>query len=220
MGGWMRCQMGGRWGGQIVRTGPPWSTIVSMGEQIVGRAPSRGRQLGTDMIRSLGLVAIVLLIWLYFSHPRSSDAIREVEWAPVAQAAASAAPYEVLAPPVAFPWPATSARVEPQADGTLVWRAGFYTPDEEYAAILQRGEFPAQADKAQEDWIADETRKGVAGGTVTIADREWTRMEGDPTPDERRSLVLVEDGTVTVVTGSATWAELETLAGTLAPVEG
>jgi hypothetical protein len=189
-----------------------------MGEQIVGRAPSRGRQLGTDMIRSLGLVAIVLLVWMYFSHPRSSDAIREVEWAPAAQSAATSAPFEVLAPPVTFPWPATSARVEPQADGTLAWRAGFYTPEKEYAAILQRGQFPAQADKAQAEWIAGETRKGVAGGTVTIADREWTRMEGDPTPDDRRSLVLVEDGTVTVVTGSAEWAELETLAGTLAPV--
>ena len=189
-----------------------------MGEQIVGRAPSRGRQLGTDMIRSLGLVAIVLLVWMYFSHPRSSDAIREVEWAPAAQSAATSAPFEVLAPPVTFPWPATSARVEPQADGTLAWRAGFYTPEKEYAAILQRGQFPAQADKAQADWIAGETRKGVAGGTVTLADREWTRMEGDPTPDDRRSLVLVEDGTVTVVTGSAGWAELETLAGTLAPV--
>ncbi len=43
-------------------------------------------------------------------------------------------------------------------------------------------------------------------------------MEGDPTPDERRSLVLIEDGTATVVTGSAEWDELETLAGTLAPV--
>jgi hypothetical protein len=189
-----------------------------MGEQIVGRAPSRGRQLGTDMIRSMGLVAIVLLVWMYFSHPRSSDAIREVEWAPAAQSAATSAPFEVLAPPVTFPWPATSARVEPQADGTLAWRAGFYTPEKEYAAILQRGQFPAQADKAQADWIAGETRKGVAGGTVTLAGREWTRMEGDPTPDDRRSLVLVEDGTVTVVTGSAGWAELETLAGTLAPV--
>jgi hypothetical protein len=191
-----------------------------MGEQIVGRAPSRGRQLGMDMIRSLGLVAIVLLIWLYFSHPRSSDAIREVEWAPVAAAAAEVASYEVLAPPVAFPWPATSARVEPQPDGTLGWRAGFYTPDEEYAAVLQRGEFPEQAAAAQQEWIEAETRNGVAGGTVTIGGREWTRMEGDPTPDERRSLVLVEDGTATVVTGSAEWAELEALATTLAPVEG
>ena len=189
-----------------------------MEEQIVGRAPSRGRQLGTDMIRSLGLVAIVLLVWMYFSHPRSSDAIREVQWAPVAQSAATAATYEVLAPPATFPWPATSARVEPQADGTLAWRAGFYTPVEEYAAILQRGQFPDQAATAQQDWIRAETRNGVAGGTVTIGGREWTRMEGEPTPDDRRSLVLVDDGTVTLVTGSAPWAELETLAGTLAPV--
>ena len=69
-------------------------------------------------------------------------------------------------------------------------------------------------------WIEAETRNGVPGGTVTIGGREWTRMEGDPTPDERRSLVLVEDGTATVVTGSAEWAELEALAATLAPVEG
>lgn len=189
-----------------------------MGEQVVGRAPSRGRQLGSDMIRSMGLVAVVLLIWLYFSHPRSSDAIREVEWAPTAVSAATAASYEVLAPPATFPWPATSARVEPQADGTLAWRAGFYTPEEEYAAVLQRGEFPEQAAQAQQEWIDSETRNGVAGGTVTIGGREWTRMEGDPTPDERRSLVLIEDGTATVVTGSAPWSELETLAGTLAPV--
>ena len=91
-------------------------------------------------------------------------------------------------------------------------------PSKEYAAILQRGQFPDQAATAQQDWIQAETRKGVAGGTVTIGGREWTRMEGDPTPDDRRSLVLVDDGTVTLVTGSAPWAELETLAGTLAPV--
>jgi hypothetical protein len=191
-----------------------------MGEQIVGRAPSRGRQVGMDMVRSLGLVAIALLVWMYFSHPRSTDPIREVQWAPVAQSAAAAAPYEVLAPPVTFAWPATSARVEPQADGTVAWRVGFYTPQEEYAAVLQRGQFPAQASRAQQDWIEAETRKGVAGETVIIGGREWTRMEGDPTPDERRSLVLIEDGTATVVTGSASWTELETLAVTLAPVEG
>ena len=94
-----------------------------------------------------------------------------------------------------FPWPATSARVEPQSDGTLAWRAGFFTPEKEYAAVLQRGGSPTQAGKSQQEWIEAETRNGVAGGTVTIGGREWTRMEGDPTPDDRRSLVLVEDGT-------------------------
>ena len=191
-----------------------------MGEQIVGRAPARSRGVGTDMLRSLGLVAIALLLWMYFSHPRTDDAIREVQWAPVAASAATAASYAVLAPPVTFPWPATSARLETQSDGTVAWRAGFLTPAEEYAAILQRGQFPEQAAAAQQDWIEAETRNGVAQGTVTIGGREWTRLVGDPTPDERRSLVLVEEGTATVITGSAAWSELETLAGTLAPVEG
>ena len=172
-----------------------------------------------DMVRSLGLVAIGLVVWLYFSHPQTPDAIREVPWAPVAQSAATSAPYEVLAPPATFAWPATSARVEPQPDGTTAWRVGFYTPDEEYAAVLQRGEFPEQAQGARQDWIDEQTRNGVAGETVTISGRDWVRLEGDPTPDERRSLVLVEGGTATVVTGSASWAELETLAATLDQVE-
>ena len=188
-----------------------------MGEQVVGRAPSRGRQLGSDMIRSMGLVAIVLLIWLYFSHPRGSDAIREVEWAPTAVSAATAASYG------SSPLPRRSRGPRPRARRAAGrWhrglRAGSSTPEEEYAAVLQRGEFPEQAAQAQQEWIDSETRNGVAGETVAIGGREWTRMEGDPTPDQRRSLVLVEDGTATVVTGSAPWSELETLAGTLAPV--
>ena len=189
-----------------------------MGEQVVGRAPARSRGVAMDMVRSLGLVSIGLLVWMYFAHPGAVDPIHEVAWAPVAQAAAAAATYEVLAPPAAFPWPATSARVEPAADGTLAWRAGFYTPEEAYAAVLQRGEFPDQAQKAQQDWVEEQTRNGVADGTVTIAGRQWVRMEGDPVPDDRRSLVLIDDGTATVVTGSAAWSELETLAGVLSPV--
>ena len=186
-----------------------------MGEQIAGRAPSRGRQVGMDMVRSLGLVAIALLVWLYFAHPPTPDVVREVEWAPVAQSAAEVASYEVLAPPVTFPWPATSARIEPEPDGTLAWQAGFYTPEEDYAAIMQRGSFPEQAAQAQQDWVDTQTRNGVPGETVNVGGRDWTRLEGDPVPDDRRSLLLIEGGTVTVVTGSASWLELETLAGAL-----
>ena len=189
-----------------------------MAEQAPGRVPARGRAGGTDMVRSLGLVAVVLVIWMWLVHPRTPEAINQVEWWPVAQSASASAPYDVIAPPESFGWPATSARVEPQPDGTLVWRVGFYTPDEEYAALLQRGVFAEQAQGSVEEWVAAETRDGVAGEMVTVAGREWVRLEGDPTPDERRSLVAVEAGTVTVVTGSATWAELEELAGSLRPV--
>jgi hypothetical protein len=171
-----------------------------------------------DMIRSLGLVALVLVVWMWLAHPSTPDPVNEVDWWPVAQSASASVDYEVVAPPETFGWPATSARVEPQPDGTTTWRVGFYTPDEEYAALLQRGVFPEQAQGVVEAWVASETREGVAGEVVTIAGRDWVRLQGDPTPDERRSLVAVEAGTVTIVTGSAPWSELEELAAALRPV--
>jgi hypothetical protein len=171
-----------------------------------------------DMVRSLGLVALALVIWMWLVHPRTPDPVREVDWWPVAQSASATAPYEVIAPPQAFGWPATSARIEPQPDGTTTWRVGFYTPQEAYAALLQRGIFAEQAQGSLDDWVAGETRNGVAGSVVTLNGREWVRLEGDPTPDERRSLVAVDAGTVTIVTGSAPWVELEELAASLRPV--
>lgn len=189
--------------------------------QTQARPPARRRPAGRDMILSMGLVAAVLLVWLWLSHPRTPEAVKPVEWWPVAQSAAQAADYEVLAPAEQFAWTATSARVEPQPDGTLVWRVGYYTPAQDYAALLQRGEFPEQAVAAAEDWVAAETRNGLPGEQVTIGGRPWVRMEGDPTPDERRSLVSPDRaGTVTVITGSASWAELEQLAAALEPVSG
>jgi len=170
------------------------------------------------MVRSLGLVAVLLLAWMWLSHPRTPDPVRAVDWWPVAESAAASVPYRVLAPPEAFPWTATSARVEPQSDGTTVWRVGFYTPAEDYAGLLQRGVFPEQAQGAIDEWVEVETRDGTAGEVVRIGDLEWVRMEGEPTPDERRSLVSVDAGTVTIITGSADWSELEGLASSLRPV--
>jgi hypothetical protein len=171
-----------------------------------------------DMVRSLGLVALAIGVWMWVSHPRTPEAVDAVPWWPAAQAAVAAAGYPVLAPAEGWTWKATSARVEPQPDGTVVWRVGYLTPKGTYAALLQRGVFPEQAGGTAEQWVDEETRDGVEGGTVDIGGREWTRSEGEPQPDERRSLVSESDGTVTVVTGSAAWGELETLAGALRAV--
>lgn len=169
------------------------------------------------MVRSLGLVALVLGAWMFFANPRTPDQVRTVAWQPTVQAAVAAAEYPVLAPPSEWSWAATSARVEPQPDGSLVWRVGFYTPERAYAAVLQRGVLPEQAAGTQRDWVDEQTRGGVEGGTVVLGGRQWVRMQGDPTPDERRSLVRVDGGVTTVVTGSASWAELESLAASLRP---
>ena len=197
-------------GEQDLAAGPsgPWA----------GRAPARSRGVGMDMVRSLGLVALALLVWMYFAHPRTPDPVKPVDWYPIATQAAAGTPYLLVAPPASFGWTATSARVESQPDGTQAWQLGFYTPAQDYAAVQQRGVFPDQATGSVQDWIDAQTRDGRDEGSVTIGGRTWTRMVGDPTPDEKRSLVAVEDGTVTIVTGSAQWDELEALAGSLTPV--
>ena len=177
------------------------------------------RLIGRDMLLSMGLVTLVLLGWLFFVRPPTPDAVRTVPWQPVAAAAADTAAYEVLAPPSSWDWRATSARIEPQPDGTIAWRVGFLTPSGDYVALLQRGVFPAQAAASATDWLESETRQGETEGTVEIAGRTWTRMLGEPVPDERRSLVLRDDGTLTVITGSAPWADLDKLAAVVVPLE-
>lgn len=172
------------------------------------------------MLISMGVVALALAFWMFFAHPRTPDPVKPVDWYPVATQAAIGNPYPLEAPTSAFPWTATSARLEPQPDGTATWQLGFYTPEKDYAAVQQRGVFPAQAQGSVDEFITAQTRNGVEQGSVEIDGRTWIRMEGDPTPDEKRSLVLVADGTVTIVTGSAQWAELEQLAAALQPVGG
>jgi hypothetical protein len=182
------------------------------------RPGGRGMQAGRDMLLSLGLVGAALVIWMLLAHPRTPAGVLEVDWIEVAQAAAESAEFEVLAPAVALGWPATSARVEAQPDGTQVWRAGFLTEEGKYAALLQRGVFPEQAAASKQLWIADETRRGRDAGSVLIAGQRWTQLEGESVPDERRSLLREADGTVTLVTGSASWGELEHLAEGLRPL--
>lgn len=180
--------------------------------------PQKGLQVGRDMIISLGLVSLALFLWMLFANPRTPQGVRSVDWFAVATGAAESLDYEVLAPSSTFPWTATSARIEEQPDGTAVWRAGFLTGDGKYVALLQRGVFSGNGARVSAKWVADETRSGRSVGEVRINNAPWQRLEGDPVPDDRRSLVLERDGVLTVVTGTASWDDLQKLAGVLRPV--
>ncbi len=204
-------------GGAIARIDGPCVTICAMGEQVVGRLPARPRHPGLDMVRSLGLVAVVLVLWLVVSHPRT-PAREPVPWQAVAASAAASARFEVIAPSTAFTWTATVAWVEGKPDGTFEWRAGFLDHEGAFASLAQRGAFPDQAHQAAADWLRQVTRNGKGDQAVTVADRTWVRMTGDTAPDERRSLVLRDAGTLTVLTGTASWDSLAELAATLHPV--
>jgi hypothetical protein len=190
----------------------------AMGDEGGRVASTRGRQVGRDMVISMAVVGLAIGVWMFFVHPRTPDPVKAVDWSAVATQAALGNPYPLLAPAASFPWTATSAWVQPEPDGTVIWQLGFYTPAQDYAAVVQRGVFPEQAQGSVEEWIAAQTRNGEERGSVDIGGGTWTRLEGDPTPDDKRSLVSEADGTVTIVTGSAQWAELEQLAAALQPV--
>ena len=99
-------------------------------QQVVKR--KRGRETAADMVRSLGLVVLVILpVWFFAKAPASDEAaIRVVD--PTAAVSAFAADVPEAPVPSGLPtsWRATSASYT-GAQSTL--RVGWVTPSEQYA---------------------------------------------------------------------------------------
>jgi len=116
------------------------------------------------------------------------------------------APYDVAAPVgLGDRWKATSARSD-NAGGVVTWHLGLVTPAEHYAAVEQSdGPMTAFVDS----FVAGATKSGF----VTISGARWQRLDGGQPED--RALVLRGKGVTTMVTGGATFGELQTLASAL-----
>ncbi|WP_336032788.1 DUF4245 domain-containing protein [Geodermatophilus sp. FMUSA9-8] len=172
------------------------------------------RMSAANMIRSLApLVLICLLVvgWIAFRQS-GTDPVRTVDPGSSVQFAASRAGYELEAP-TGLPdgYRPTSARTDAgeAAEGAPVTlEIGYLTPSDEYAGFVtsddpRAEELTAVLDDATED------------GTVDLGGRTWTRL----TSGRGETVLTLEDGEVTtVVTGSADDDELETVAGSVAPV--
>ncbi|MGV9328084.1 DUF4245 domain-containing protein [Streptosporangium sandarakinum] len=117
------------------------------------------------------------------------------------------APYEVWAPSqVPAGWIPTSSRTA-QEKGTTTWRLGFATARRSHAMLAQSNEKPAA------DFASRMANTTEVTGNVQIGGATWEqRFRKDK---NQRSLVrLLPDATV-VVTGTAQWDELTTLAASL-----
>jgi hypothetical protein len=169
----------------------------------------RVRATAGDMVRSLVLVlAVVAVILLLNARDERPAAVRDLDFAgPLAQARQTAS-YDVLGPVGLGPeWRATSVR-SPREDGGLTWHIGFVTPRGDYAGLEQTDGPPPR------EFIDGFAEGSRVTGDVRIAGRTWQRREGgDPEP---RALVMQGQASTVVVAGSARWAELEALAGSLA----
>ena len=178
--------------------------------QPTGRRNARMRQTVGDMVRSMAVVLALVFVIVLLAWRPDPEAVTVVETAPVVTAAARMAEFDVTAP-ASLPadWRPTSARWEPTADsgGASVLHLGYVTPSGEYAQF-------SESTATGEPYLDEQTAGGVPAGSQLVGDVAWERRE----TDDRRSLVRVDAGTVTVVSGSADWDELIALAGSVQPV--
>jgi hypothetical protein len=167
----------------------------------------RGRETAGDMLRSLGVVLVLVVVMWFLAQPPDSDEqpLRVVD--PSADLASFTADVPTAPVPEGLPesWRATSSTLSAQA-----LRIGYVTPDAEYA------EYAASTAPAQEHVDAIAGRRATELEPVDVDGQAWEQLR-----DRDGSLSLVRTfGEVTVVLGSsrasASLSELEELAGSLA----
>ena len=127
------------------------------------------------------------------------------------QLAASRAGYPLLVP-TGLPdgYTPTSAHTDAGAAGegdpVTLW-IGYVTPSEEYAGFVV-------SDDPRADQVTAVLADAEEQGTVQIDGETWTRST---TSRDETALSRAADGVTVVVSGSASEAELETVAGSVQP---
>jgi hypothetical protein len=162
-----------------------------------------------DMIRSLVVVGGVVVI-LVLIVPRPSAVTQPpVDVAGIAQGAQSGAGFPLSVPQgLPVEWRATSARLLDGTDHVRTWHAGYQTADAQYAAV-------EQAKNATSVWLRANTQAGDPVGATLVGGVTWQQYLHENRL--QRTLVLVNGGVTTLVTGTASWTDLEKLAASLRP---
>lgn len=117
--------------------------------------------------------------------------------------------------PVDLPpeWTPTSVRYVRVTDGFMTWHVGYKTPSGTFVAVEQTKD-PSRA------WIAAQTNRAPREGTVEIAGRTWDKYVRD-SKVQNSLLSVPEEGSgelATLITGTATFEEMDTFVESLQPV--
>ncbi|MCN9244928.1 DUF4245 domain-containing protein [Streptomyces sp. RY43-2] len=158
-----------------------------------------------DMILSLGLIGLMAgLIYLFIPHDDHAPELERVDYRVELLTARRAAAYPIAAP-AGLPdtWKATSVRFN--AEPASSWHLGFQDPEGEYVAVEQ------STQKAVT--FIEEATHGARETKVTqdIGGQSWQRYTGG----RYRALVLKGDDSTTLVTGTASFAQLTKMAEAL-----
>ena len=191
-------------------TDPDVQPDVQSDVQPTGRPNARMRQTIGDMIRSMAVVMAVVVVIVLLAWRPEPEAVKVVDPTSAVMLASVEAEFPVFSPTgLADGWRPTSARWEPtaQSDGEPVLHIGYVTPADQYAQVSQ-----SQARSA--GYLAEQTARGEAAGSAQVAGATWERLESS----DRRSLVRADGDVLTIVSGTAEWAELAALAASLEAV--
>lgn len=196
-----------------------------------GGKAGKGLKSVRDMVLSMAvIVAGSLVLYGTLPNDEDQDPVREISYEAELATAGRAAPYELVAPQgLGERWRATSVSYKAQSEHGAVWHLGFIAPSEQYAA-LEQGNGDERKFIAKVTHGAKETAK-----SDTVNGEDWVRYEGEkynalvrksadadrPASASKESAggdAVNEKGPVTtVVTGTASYAQLKQLAAALEP---
>ena len=175
-----------------------------------GRSTGQLRKTVTDMVLSMAVVLAVVFVIVLLAWRPTPQVINVIDPSPAIAQATAQADFPLVTPiGLSDAWRPTSARWEPSPESGTdpVLHIGYVTPTDQYGQVsLSRS--------ATERYLGEQTSGGRPIDTREVAGAVWQRWEAD----DRRSLVLIEDGVTTIVSGTGEWSEIEGLAATLQPV--
>lgn len=169
-----------------------------------GRRAAGGAAARVFACAVLAAAAVVLT-------PRpSTDTAVPVSYQGDLAALRATAPYPVIAPqrPPAG-WTPVNSRLTGHRGGLLSWHLGFVTPSGQLASLEESNERPAE-------FIRRMTNSGNRMPPAYLGTAEWARR-WRPDKDQRSLYHSTAGGPTVVVTGNASWPELEALLGSLRP---
>lgn len=151
----------------------------------------------------LGAIGLFLLV-----TPQSrTERIPRVDYSMDLAHLRRTAPYQVVAPArLPDDWIPTSSR-QVTENGAVTWRLGFATARREHAMLAQSNERPAA------EFASRMANTDKAVGTQQINGVTWERRVRED--KNQRSLVRLGGEPTVVITGTADWSELTTLASVL-----
>lgn len=181
-------------------------------------APPRRMGNLRSMVISMFVIVVAVLAWVAMVPRVREVSQRALDVTSVARQVRQETSWAISQPQLPAGWKATNVRFATAGGGLRTWHAGYLSPGGNYVSIDQTVVRVAGA-KATSDWLSAGTSNGQAEGNLVAAGKTWQKLSARDTV--QRSLVSRDagaNGLVTVLSGTASFAQLAQFAETLEPV--